>query len=809
MDTNTPENMKPEEGPKNPANQSVGDFGTQPVQPQSAPEKPAAPQKPEVPAQAPAAPAAAPTPPAPTPAAPPVKPSVKAPAQPKPAPAAPTVPPVPPAAKPTPTPPAAKPTKQVPAGKRVLSKEEVMQREASRNKKIIMGCGGSFGCATILLIVLIFVFVGQGAAGSSALAGALNLDQASLVNTLITIVNLFFGLGAFITFIMAIGGIFKAVMARKDDSVTKKKGYILSGASFGILIVIIMLWIGAWYYLNEQRGPSQPQTFTTIQTTPSETLNLTAPIEIKFDASQLPYDSKNYDIISYFWDFGDGTAGAGSNVETHTYERKGSGRYDVKLTLTFKNKTTGEEATDSVEHVVTIADEKVAAILEADVESGTAPLTVEFDGSKSTDPDGTIETYAWEIDGGGFEEGDATYTYTFEQVGDYTVRLRVTNNKGDYDIAEKIIKVEQGDQPLAVIEILNAEDDKYYVDQTYTFDASKSSSPAGAITKYEWDFGDGSSKKSTRTAQHAFSTEGVYKVILVVTDEKGNQMETTKDLNVTTAASAPSASMKTDPAKENPDDISIQGTIPFEVNFDATGSTDPDDDIVDYKWDFDGDDEFDATGETTAWVFNEPGSYNVKLTVIDSAGFESRDVLLVKALSRGLEPLVVANPVSGVVPLTVEFDATGSTYSDGQIVSYEWDFGDGTLPRSDVGKVTYKYTKIGNFTATVKIRTNDGKEEQAEILISVRQVPLKSCFEPSQTVGNAPLVITFNPQCSTGTIAKYKWDFGDGETSAERKPTYTYSSPGSYEVVLEVSDAQNVVDVSSQFITVTGELTAQ
>ncbi len=265
--------------------------------------------------------------------------------------------------------------------------------------------------------------------------------------------------------------------------------------------------------------------------------------------------------------------------------------------------------------------------------------------------------------------------------------------------------------------------------------------------------------------------------------------------------------MKTVPAKENADDIFIQGTVPFEVAFDATGSTDPDDDIVDYKWDFNGDDEFDAIGETTAWIFQEPGSYNVRLTVIDSAGFESKDVLLVKALSKGLEAQLVANPVSGVVPLTVEFDASGSSYSDGQIVSYEWDFGDGTLPRSDVGQVTYKYTKIGNFNATVKVRTNDGKEEQAEILVSVRQVPLKSCFEPSQTVGDAPLVVTFNPQCSTGTIAKYKWDFGDGETSSERKPTYTYANPGSYEVVLEVADAQNVVDVSSQFITVTGELT--
>ena len=63
--------------------------------------------------------------------------------------------------------------------------------------------------------------------------------------------------------------------------------------------------------------------------------------------------------------------------------------------------------------------------------------------------------------------------------------------------------------------------------------------------------------------------------------------------------------------------------------------------------------------------------------------------------------------------------------------------------------------------------------------------------------------------CSTGTIAKYKWDFGDGETSAEHKPSHTFENPGSYEISLEVADAQNVVDATTEFITVTGELTRQ
>jgi PKD repeat protein len=698
------------------------------------------------------------------------------------------------------------PQQQAPKGKRKLTKEEVMKRESKRNRKILFGCLGSFGCGTIILIILIFVFVGQAAQGGSALAEALGINQATLVNTLLLIVNFFFGLSALVAFILSIGGIFRSVMARKDDKAAKRRGYILSGASFGVLILIIMLWVGSWYYLNAQKVPEQT-TVTTIQTTPESTLNLTAPVEITFDASNLAYDTRNYDIISYYWNFGDGNEGPGDALETHRYEQKGAGRFDVTLTITFQDVSTGEESTETLTKTVTIADEAVTAVIEPDIEEGPAPLTVTFDGNDSMDPDGSIESYAWEIDGGGFTEDDAVLTNTFQQVGEHTVRLRVTNEEGDFDIAETIINVTAGQTPVASIEILNPDDGRFYVDKSYTFDASASASPAGAITSYEWDFGDGTTKATTRTAQHSFSSPGAYIVVLTVTDEEGQADTEEMELEVELAPSAPQADIQTEPAKADEEDNFIEGTVPFEVNFDASGSTDPDDDIIDYKWDFDGDGEFDSAGETTAYVYNDPGTYTVTLLVIDSAGFEGKEVLLVKALSRGLEAEVTAEPVSGVVPLTVNFDATGSSYSDGEIVSYVWDFGDGSLPRSDVGQVTYKYTKIGNFNATVTVRTNDGKQEDAAILISVRQVPLEACFEPSRTTGDAPLTVTFNPQCSTGTIAKYRWSFGDGETSAERRPTHTFENPGSYEVSLEVSDAQNVVDASSEFITVTGELT--
>jgi PKD repeat protein len=695
--------------------------------------------------------------------------------------------------------------KKASPGKRLLTKDEIMEREAKRNKKLTFGCLGAFGIGALLLIILIFVFLGGSGTEQSSLASSLGIDQQSLVNTLILIVNIFFGIGALVTFLLSIGGVFKASMARKDDKITKRKGIVMAISSFVSFIIIIAMWVGASYYLNSKKV-DEVQRITGIVTTPAVTTNLTAPVEIKFDASSLPFDTVNYDVISYYWNYGDGKADIGSDVEVHRYEKKG--RYDVELTITFKNKKTGEETTESPDPIpVSIANESIIAIIDVDSAKGNVPFTVDLDGSQSADPDGEIATYAWEIDGGGFEEGDAILTHEFSQIGEYIVKLRVTNTKGEYGITEQKIIVEAGDMPVPVIDVLNNDSDKYYTEQSYTFDASKSASPAGTIKGYEWDFGDGSSIAKTRTAQHIFKEAGTYKVLLTLIDEDGNEGESEVTLEVSTPASAPKAKILTIPAKASADDNFIEGTVPFEVTFDATKSTDTDDDIIDYQWDFDGDKEYDTTGETATYIFKDPGTYTVSLFVIDSEGAEGKEILLVKAQSRGLEANLTADPISGVVPLVVNFDATASTYSDGQIVGFEWDFGDGALPRSDVGEVTYKYTKIGNFTVSAKVRTNDGTEETATILISVRQVPLKSCFDMNPEVGEAPLTVSLNPGCSTGTISKYRWSFGDGETSSQRKPTYTFETPGTYEVTLEVSDAQNIVDTVSEFVTVQGDLT--
>ena len=140
------------------------------------------------------------------------------------------------------------------------------------------------------------------------------------------------------------------------------------------------------------------------------------PLAVSFNASS----SRDVDgtIAHYQWDFGGGATGSG-RMASHTFEKTGT--HSVRLTVTDDD---GATATASEELIVNA--NPVARIV-ADPVGGTAPLTVSFDGQSSADPDGTIETYAWDFGFGAGADG-ATATRTFSEAGLYAVRLTVTDD---------------------------------------------------------------------------------------------------------------------------------------------------------------------------------------------------------------------------------------------------------------------------------------------------------------------------------------------------------------------------------------------
>jgi len=140
----------------------------------------------------------------------------------------------------------------------------------------------------------------------------------------------------------------------------------------------------------------------------------------------------------------------------------------------------------------------------------------------------------------------------------------------------------------------------------------------------------------------------------------------------------------------------------------------------------------------------------------------------------------------------VLFDASAS---QGEIVLYQWDFGDGN--QGTGVRVTHIYAAEGTYTVRLTVTDDRGRQSQDQreltVLPELNPPPPggpRASFTAEPREGTAPLTVAFDASASTGAIVRYTWDFGDGTTQETQVPTtqHTYTDPGEYEVELTVTD---------------------
>src|SRR5215211_2604553 len=122
------------------------------------------------------------------------------------------------------------------------------------------------------------------------------------------------------------------------------------------------------------------------------------------------------------------------------------------------------------------------AAAKANPTNGPTPLTVEFDGTGSSDSDpGDTLTYAWDLDGDGtFDDaGSPQPRYTYTTAGNYDVQLRVTDNHGASDTLDVAITVSPGNTPPTAV--MNASPSTWQVGDEITFSGSASDAEEGSL----------------------------------------------------------------------------------------------------------------------------------------------------------------------------------------------------------------------------------------------------------------------------------------------------------------------------------------
>ena len=232
-------------------------------------------------------------------------------------------------------------------------------------------------------------------------------------------------------------------------------------------------------------------------------------------------------------------------------------------------------------------------------------------------------------------------------------------------------------------------------------------------------------------------------------------------------------------------------------------------DVQSWEWDFG--DGTTSNNRDPVHSYTSLGTFQVTLTVKSTTGEDSitKNITIVNAPPAATFSYTPLNPVEND---TITFDASSSSDSDGSIVSYEWDFGDGAMATGV--SATHSYSSPGKYKVTLTVRDNDGEQKSIYKYITVSEAgsntpPVPSfTYTPSNPAPNED--VTFDASASydeDGTIQLYIWDWGDGSEPEEKTlPTaiHSWNSDGEYTVTLTVRDNNGSESSYSSIITVGG-----
>jgi PKD repeat protein len=478
------------------------------------------------------------------------------------------------------------------------------------------------------------------------------------------------------------------------------------------------------------------------------------------------------------------------------------------------------------------------AYIGLDPTSGIAPLTVNFDGSGSYDPDGEIVSYHWDLGDGTPPTWGETVSHTFKDPEVYTITLTVTDNN-DLTARDQItITVDEGGSvsPNQAPVVDAGSDDLIILPiDTVTLEGTVTDDglPSGVLTTV-WNQISGPANQVVFDNAYAiqttarFLTAGIYVLqltaddgeltasdqITITVNEAESRIEIeAEDMPVKTTGGPTSEGWNIWSNGYIADTVNFPtgGTYTFEVRAKGSyaGGAWP---IMEVR--IDQNEVGTVTVDASSWAvytiqayvssgthevaiaftndyYRPPQDRNLyvdKLTITDAGDNHSPNA--------PPEASILLDCISGIAPVTVNFDGSGSYDPDGDIVSYHWDFGDGF---TDMGEtVSHTFIDSGAFTVTLTVTDNQGSTGSDTIEISAasgftNQSPV-AVVSSDSTGGVAAVTVNFDGSGSydpDGDIVSYHWDFGDGFTDMGETVSHIFSDPGVYTVMLTVTDNQD------------------
>ncbi|HEY7315532.1 MAG TPA: PKD domain-containing protein [Gemmataceae bacterium] len=557
----------------------------------------------------------------------------------------------------------------------------------------------------------------------------------------------------------------------------------------------------------------------TISAGPSQTVRAGDTVQFNGSASDAGGPGQ---IASIQWDFNyngssfnaDPSAN-GNLTPSHAYTTPGT--YVVAMQATDQSGAVSQDFT-----AVTVKPTDALIVNAGADVTTTAGESVTLSASYS-DPGGTVSSggIAWDTNYNGSTfnpvvTGTLTPNVSFSTPGAYQVALQITDSTGASDISVLNVTVQPVSHtgPTATA----GPDQSINEGSTAAFNGSYTD-PDGTVSPQNiaWDFNyDGVSfnqqTMGTLTPTYQFTTPGDYTVALQITDSNG--LTSLSTLNVTVNAVPPTVSAGSNLTVTAGQLVQFNGSASV-----PSGANDP----LSYAWDFNYDGQNFNPGSANTLnpyqVFATPGTYTVALQATDSEGVSSLSTITV-TVNASNALVVDAGPDQALNE--GDTAAFSGSYTDGNgtvsASTAQWDFNyDGhnfVANPSANGTLTpsYQFTTPGTYLVALQLTDSNNVTSIGTMYVSVGDVSPTVDAGVDETVNQGATVL-FAGSASVPTGANdpltYAWDFDyDGNdfvaapNSNTLTPTNVYTTPGTYEAALQVTDAYGQVSLASATITV-------
>lgn len=481
------------------------------------------------------------------------------------------------------------------------------------------------------------------------------------------------------------------------------------------------------------------------------------PATINFAANISTLDT----VKTYLWDFGDG---ATSTLPTPSHVYSTQGTYTVKLTITTSGGCTETEIRTNAVKVGSLP----TADFTSDITTACANPGIQFI-NQSTN----ATEYLWQFSDGTIST-DKDPRHTFTDVGPITVILTAINNGCE----AKVTKTDYATILPSVSKFDYAPSCTNPLQYTFTDKSIQ------ALT-WEWNFGDGTTFTGQTPPVHTFPSSGSYNVSLTTTN---GSCSYTVTRTITIADNTPNFNVS--PA---------EGCKP--LNTTLTASPPNPGLIRSYEWDFgDGSPLAATTSTAVSHTYFSSGSFSVKLVTIDS--FNCRHEFSKNALTvNGPVAKFTSTNNSGCKGMVTTFDDVSTTDGKNTIVSWKWDFGDGTSQTYSQPPFQHHYDSINDFDVKLVVTDAKGCQDSITQRAFIKVSTLKAGWSFSNaTCPNSP--IGFINGTKSDLPYTTIWSFGDGTTDNNQNAAHSYVDTGYYSLKIKVTDLLGCSDSLEKIDTV-------